>query len=248
MIGYLFLGVCLLTALILGGRVLLTMDPAKLANILRIVIVSLFGTAALFLMVTGRFAVGAGVAVFTLGLLRRWTFPSFSLPNLGRKSSKQKSTVETDFLRMVLEHDSGVMAGEVLKGTYAGRDLAALNLNQLLAVLAECERADPEAAQLLETYLDRTQGDWREEATGTDGVGTQSNTGRGWGKRESAKKSSSPMTVAEAREILGVDDGASAQDIKEAHHRLMLKNHPDTGGSDFLAAKINQAKDILLGL
>ncbi len=246
MIGYVFLGVCLLIALILAGRILLTMNPAQLANILRFTFVGLLGSAAIFLMITGRFAIGAGLALFSVSLLKRWSFPTITFPNLGRGKSKQQSTVETGFLRMNLEHESGVMQGEVLQGTYAGRDLARLNLNQLLVVLAECERTDPEAAQLLETYLDRTQENWREQASQDEQAQTGT-AGQGWGRRRQPNRSSSPMSVDEACEVLGVEPGATEEEIKAAHHRLMLNNHPDRGGSDFLAAKINQAKDILLG-
>jgi len=55
------------------------------------------------------------------------------------------------------------------------------------------------------------------------------------------------MSRDEAYEVLGLHPGASETDIKEAHRRLMRGAHPDAGGSDWLAARINQARDILLG-
>lgn len=65
-------------------------------------------------------------------------------------------------------------------------------------------------------------------------------------EKKQPRPPSQTMTAEEARLILGVPVTASAQDIKEAHRRLMLRNHPDKGGSDYLAARINQARDILL--
>ncbi len=55
------------------------------------------------------------------------------------------------------------------------------------------------------------------------------------------------MTRQEAYEVLGLAPGASEADIRAAHHRLMRTAHPDTGGSDWLAARVNMARDVLLG-
>ena len=54
------------------------------------------------------------------------------------------------------------------------------------------------------------------------------------------------MDVEEAYATLGLEPGASADAVKQAHRRLMKKLHPDQGGSTYLASKINQAKDVLL--
>lgn len=155
-----------------------------------------------------------------------------SMKGAAGPSAGNASDVETRYLRMSLDHDSGAMSGVVLEGDYRGRRLSELGIEELMDLLAVCRAEDSQSAAVLEAYLDRVHGDsWRHAQSGAGdehGNGTR-------------------MTLAEAREILGVDSHASREDIIEAHRRLMQKNHPDRGGSTYLAAKINQAKDCLLG-
>ena len=123
------------------------------------------------------------------------------------------------------------MNGEVIKGDYVGQTLRSLNLEELLKLLSEIDK-DTQSVQVLTAYLDRYHGDaWQQNHSGSEDVGNDGAT----------------MTREEAYEILGLEVNASAGDIKEAHRKLMDKNHPDHGGSNFLATKINQAKDVLLG-
>ena len=143
---------------------------------------------------------------------------------------------------MTLDHESGEIGGTVLKGAFEGRSLSDLSLDELLALLGECARADPASVPLLESFLDRgPHRDWRERMkarAGRDG-------GRGDRGRAGAAGGEA-MTVEEAREILGVAADASTEEIRHAHRLLMQKNHPDHGGSTYLAAKINRAKEVLL--
>jgi hypothetical protein len=232
-IGYFILGVCLLAALLIFGQRLVNADPRKLARAVRIILAGVFGAAAAFFLLTGRFVWGLPLALLAAGFARRSFYPSGGgwFPGGGGATPGQTSDVETKYLRMTLQHDTGEMRGTVLHGRFAGRDLAGLDRDDLIELLGECHREDPESAQLLETWLDRTQGpDWRE-------AGAQS-------QRSAATGGS--MSREEACEVLGVSPDATAEEIREAHRRLMLKMHPDTGGSDYLAAKINQAKDVLL--
>ncbi|MFO0389388.1 MAG: DnaJ domain-containing protein [Alphaproteobacteria bacterium] len=72
---------------------------------------------------------------------------------------------------------------------------------------------------------------------------------RAWGgqsQQAGTQQASQTMTRKEAQLILGVRDGAGEQEIKDAHKKLITRNHPDKGGSDYLAAKINEARDVLL--
>src|SRR6266404_7607908 len=146
-------------------------------------------------------------------------------------------TVATPFLRMNLDHDTGSMEGTILRGRFAGMRLEELAPADLLALLRECRAEDEEGARLLEAYLDRVRPDWRDELAGERTAGA----GRG-----NARPTSGDMSVEEAYAILGLSSGADADAIKEAHRRLMVKLHPDHGGSDYLATKINRARDVLL--
>jgi len=142
---------------------------------------------------------------------------------------------------MTLDHDSGEMSGVVREGRFTGRGLEELSEEDLIALWRECRAEDDQSAAVLEAYLDRTRGEaWRARA----GAGRARADGQGGGGPAS---SGGHMTAEEAYEILGVAPGASDAEIHEAHRRLMQKLHPDHGGSNYLAAKINEAKDLLLG-
>jgi hypothetical protein len=154
-------------------------------------------------------------------------------PASGRATPGQASDVESAYLRMVLDHDSGAMAGEVLRGRFAGRRLDALDLAELVALLGELQQHDADGARLLTAWLDRSAhaDNWRDAAQGR-------NTGHAG--------ATSGMSRAEAAEILGVAVDADAATIKAAHHRLMAANHPDKGGSPWVARQINMARDTLM--
>jgi DnaJ-domain-containing protein 1 len=156
----------------------------------------------------------------------------------GRAAPGQTSQVQSRFLRMTLDHDTGDMEGEVLEGRFTGQRLSALSLEELLVLLNECRSEDEESEALLIAYLDRVHGDtWRE----------QPEAGSAGGSKQPDQATDGQMTEQEAYEILGLEPGASEQEIIEAHRRLMQKLHPDRGGSTYLATKLNQAKECLIG-
>jgi DnaJ-domain-containing protein 1 len=137
-------------------------------------------------------------------------------------------------IEMELDHDTGDMNGTVLAGPNAGRALNDLAEDALRALYAECRQADPDGARLLEAYLDRRFPRWREDAQAHEdaGPGTRPHSGA--------------MTEEEAYQILGLQPGASPDEVRRAHRTLMKKLHPDQGGSTYLAARVNQAKEVLL--
>jgi DnaJ domain len=170
----------------------------------------------------------------TIGLSLLGWIP-WSIPGLGdrmRKSSGQVSRVRSAFVEMELDHDTGAMRGRILAGRHEGVTLDALDVATIVGFLVEI---DEESRALLMAYLDRREPSWREHAQGDAATGT----GRtAW--------STGKMTEEEAYQILGVQPGASAEDIGRAHRSLMKKLHPDQGGSTYLAARVNEAKDVLL--
>jgi hypothetical protein len=156
------------------------------------------------------------------------------LPGAASGGGGQSSSIRTRFLEMTLDHVSGEMNGLVMEGPLQGRRLSELDLDQLLDLLTLCRGADAQSAAVLEAYLDRVRGDsWREHAQGGQGT--------------SPPGAYAEMTRDEALAILGLRKGASPEEIRDAHRRLMQRFHPDRGGSDYLAAKINEAKRLLLG-
>ncbi len=212
----------------------------------------------LFLAATGRI----GAAIAGLMALVAWGGRILGLLHMGRQmsgmfrsfrfgqgsgssapgghGSRQVSEVDAAFVRMTLDHATGAMDGEVKLGRFQGRRLKGLGQGDLLALLAEAQ-ADQDSTGLLETYLDRTFPQWRESA----GASSGERNGR------APPSPSAGMTAEEAYRILGLKppaggNGASDGEIKAAYRRLMGQLHPDHGGSDYLAAKVNQAKDFLL--
>jgi hypothetical protein len=172
------------------------------------------------------------VPLFALGL--GMIGQSAAFPNgfpWAKKSTGQKSRVTTAILAMELDHDSGTMTGEVLSGPFKGTRLEEMDPNDLQSLYQFCAKASDQSVSLLEAWLDRSKPEWRETWKGADKA-KQSSTGA--------------MSRDEALAVLGLKAGATNEDIKNAHRRLMKDFHPDRGGSDYLAAKINQAKDILI--
>lgn len=146
-----------------------------------------------------------------------------------------RSQVESRFLRMALDHQTGEMSGEVLLGRFKGRQLGDMSMEELLGLYAECQTQDEESTALLQSYLDRSHGeDWRERAQAS------------YAHDSGPTTPSGKMSRTEAYEILGLPPEANREQIIETHRRLIQKLHPDRGGSTYLAAKINQAKDLLL--
>ena len=186
-----------------------------------------------------RGAVGYAMSLAALGTWLIWGTGGNPFGSLGRpapRSAGQTSRVTTQHLDVELDHDTGEMRGRVLKGAFAGRELATLTPLEVAHLWQDCRFADPQSAQIIEAYLDRLHPSWREDLARADGTGTA---GRPTG--------GSGLSRAEALDVLGLAEDASDDDIRRAHRELMLKLHPDRGGSTFLAAKINEAKDVALG-
>jgi hypothetical protein len=187
------------------------------------------------LALRGALAIAAPLFLMGMGLLRMGNLGGIRFP-WTRRSPGQRSTVRTRLLVMELDHDTGAIDGEVLAPPWAGRRLSDLDARELEELLQACRGEADQSATLLEAYLDHAHPDWRDEA-GPDA-----------GERPTGPPAGSgAMTPDEARAVLGVGRDASDAEVRAAHRRLMKTSHPDHGGTDYLATKINQAKDVLLG-
>ena len=247
MLPYFILGIALLAGSLLAGRWFMTAEPRSIIGVFKWIGLAVVIMVVVFFAVTGRLGWALMLAPALLMWFMRFRALARTAKNFSRMSAArggggggggagQGSKIETRFLRMTLDHGSGAMEGEVLQGTYAGRVLEELSLAELVDLLRTCWVEDERSAQVLEAYLDRRHADWREKYSTEDvGGGGAGTAGKG------------TMTRHEAHEVLGLEPGASADEIKDAYRRLIANLHPDHGGSSYLAAKINQAKDLLLG-
>ncbi|MCR9176248.1 MAG: DnaJ domain-containing protein [Alphaproteobacteria bacterium] len=233
---YLVLGLSVLIGLGLMGRWLLNAEPRVLLKILKWGGLIVLGLVGLFILFRGRLDYVVYAATVVLPFLFRWRGVLQAIRNAAKTargpSPGQSSDVRTRYLAMTLDHDSGEMAGEVIAGTFAGARLDQLSPAQLSELHAEVSD-DPRSVQVLEAWIERVHGeDWRAEEE-------PSETRSGADEPE--------MTRAYALSILGLSEGASESEIREAHRRLMMANHPDKGGSSVIASQINRAKDYLIG-
>ncbi len=145
-----------------------------------------------------------------------------------------RSQVVTDTILMWLDQQTGEMDGEVRQGAFQHKSLSELTETQCQQLFDECSQHDHEAAQLLEAYFDR-----RFNRRPNSKFEENKNTSSG-GFQET-------MDRSEALQILGLSEPISKEQVESAHRKLMQKLHPDRGGSDYLAIKLNQAKQVLLG-
>ena len=150
----------------------------------------------------------------------------------GARSSSKQSEVASRIIKMTLDHDSGELSGVVLESTFKGWLLNELNRQQLDELMSYCQHEDTDSAKLLASYLEQR---FPEDAQNSEEADRGGENGP------------APSSRTEALAVLGLQDDATEEDIIAAHRALIQKCHPDRGGNDYLAAKINQAKDQLLG-
>ena len=224
--------IVLLGLLLIGLVLFVSVSPATLAQLIRTVIPVLLMAVGGLLIFLKQAAIGS--LLFFGGLA--WFRRSRGVGRLGSRGSsgqKQKSSVRSAALEMELDHDTGAMNGMVLAGAHEGKELDLMEKDELLELRTEISD-DGESLALLDAYLDRRLAGWREDAH------ADADTGQG------SAPSSGPMGEQEAYEVLGLSAGASVEEIRKAHRRLMKTAHPDSGGSTFLTTKINKTKNILL--
>ncbi|MBV8391993.1 MAG: molecular chaperone DnaJ [Alphaproteobacteria bacterium] len=234
----------LIALLVLVGSIValrwfLRANPSKLAGSARRILMGLAVLGAgLVLLFSIRFVpellpeLAGLLGVVIIGGLTRWLRQYLAGGSRGFSTpgGAQRTEVRTAFLRAWIDHGTSDVGGAVIAGRLAGRTLDGLSEVELRGLLAECA-GDPDSVRVLEAYLDRRLGtEWRQA------------------RQEPPRPARGDMSREEALSILGLKEGATADDIRAAHRRLIQRVHPDVGGTADLAARINRAKDVLLGV
>ncbi|MYM62074.1 DnaJ domain-containing protein [Pseudomaricurvus sp. HS19] len=209
------------------------LPPEKRRSLLLQYGLYLVALLAILLVLTGRLHwIGAVVAALfavikTLGPRLLVLLPVLSKL---RGSTFANPVITTRYLRVSFNLKNRSLSGEVIAGEQQGRKLEDLTDTELQQLVSQYQRLDPESARLLSAYIYQ----FRRQHGSSDG------------QQQYSSSNGGNLDRHEALQILGLADDASREDIIQAHRRLMQKLHPDRGGSDYLAAKINQAKDFLL--
>jgi hypothetical protein len=228
----LVIGLILLFLLIQGIKQFGRMDARQAARLVRHGGGVLGMIGALLLVLRGRVGLAATLASMVANFAG-WRTPgagSSAFRDVGAGAPPGRaSTARSAMIEMRLDHDNGAMTGRVLAGAYAGRAVETLSRPELIALRQELGRDDPDGVNLLEAYLDRRFAGWREAD-----------------EDQRERRGGGAMSRREALEVLGLAEGAGAAEIIRAHRTLMKKFHPDHGGSTTLAARVNQAKDVLM--
>ena len=241
---YLVLGIAILAGLALGARWYVNASPTSILRVFKWIAIIGSILVVILVILTRQFT---WVACMFLALLpwffrarrssrmaKNWARMRNSASGGSGTAPGQTSEIETKYLRMYLAHETGEMNGEIILGQFSGKTLRNLSFEELLTLLKEV-RSDSQSVQVLASYLARYHEDeWRESKHFKEDVSIES------------EETDGPMTRAEAFKVLGLEEGATVVNIKEAHRRLMSKLHPDHGGSNYLATKLNEAKDLLL--
>jgi hypothetical protein len=206
-------------------------NPASMAKLVRRIAGVALVAAGGFLTLRGLAVVGAPIVAFGLGMLGMPYVAGMNFPGRGRKPPPgQVSRVHTKLFAMELDHDSGSMDGVVLAGDMKGERLSGMSLAQVLSLAPLAQQMGDRSAALLQAYLDRVHPEWQAQAGG-----------------ERAEVPVNGMSRTEAYIILGLAPGAGESEIKAAHRKLMKQHHPDRGGNAEHAARINAAKELLIG-
>jgi hypothetical protein len=219
-IGLLVVGIAL--------QLLRNTSPRKIARAARWVVGGVLAVAAAYLLLRGRIEIALVLGGIAFPILRNGRIGPISFEG-DEPSEDNVSSVRSRYIAMTLDHGTGEVTGKVIYGEFQGIDLVNLGENETRRLLNSVQ-SDPDSLSLLETWLDKNRAGWREW------FASHPEPGPGVEIDEDAI----------AYEVLGLKPGASAEEIRAAHRKLMMGVHPDQGGSNFLASKINEAKDRLL--
>lgn len=235
--------ICVAVGLYLVLRWWSQATPQQMIVALRWTAIILGVGVIVFAALTRRWGLLAMLAIPALAMFRAWRVGRTQARNARGPSAGASSDVETRFLRMTLDHQSGAIDGEVVDGEFAGRMLGTLTLGELIRLWRVCVVEDEQSRSVLEAYLDRVHGETWRHAAGGEAADEEARARR----RGDSPWGQGGMSEAEAREILEVEAGADREAIEAAYRKAMQSAHPDHGGSDWMAARVNQARDILLG-